>query len=63
LKSGVYHRFYGQKGKGKVLIGEVSLVNDDAKDNRFYEKIGRFPEIIEDVKPVHLLVNDYVKYL
>jgi len=63
LKSGIYHRFYGQKGKGRVLIGEVSMVNDDANDNRFYNKIGRFPEIIEDVKPVHLLVNDYFKYL
>jgi hypothetical protein len=46
-----------------VLIGEVSLVNDDAKDNRFYAPVGRFPEIIEDVKPLHLLVNDYEKYL
>jgi len=63
LKSRVYHRFYGQKEKGRVLIGEVSLVNDDANDNRFYDKIGRFPEIVEDVKPVHLLVNDYAKYL
>jgi len=63
LKSRVYHMFYGQKGKGKVLIGEVSMVNDDANDNRFYDKIGRFPEIEEDVKPVHLLVNDYEKYL
>jgi D-lyxose ketol-isomerase len=63
LKSRLYHRFYGQKGKGLVLIGEVSLVNDDANDNRFYDKVGRFPEIIEDVKPVHLLVNDYEKYL
>jgi len=63
LISRVYHRFYGQKGKGKVLIGEVSMVNDDAHDNRFYDKIGRFPEIEEDVKPVHLLVNDYEKYL
>jgi D-lyxose ketol-isomerase len=63
LKSRVYHRFYGQKGKGRVLIGEVSLVNDDANDNRFYDKIGRFPEIIEDVKPNHLLVTDYEKYL
>ena len=45
LKSRVYHRFYGQKGKGRVLIGEVSMVNDDASDNRFYDKIGRFPEI------------------
>lgn len=63
LKSRLYHRFYGEKGKGKVLIGEVSLVNDDAKDNRFFDKIGRFPEIDEDVKPYRLLVNDYEKYL
>ncbi len=63
LRSRVYHRFYGQKGKGKVLIGEVSMVNDDENDNRFYDKVGRFPEIEEDVMPVHLLVNDYEKYL
>ncbi len=63
LKPRVYHRFYGQKGKGRVLIGEVSMVNDDANDNRFYGEIGRFPEIEEDVKPIHLLVNDYVKFL
>jgi D-lyxose ketol-isomerase len=63
LRSRVYHRFYGQKGKGKVLIGEVSMVNDDANDNRFYDKTGRFPEITEDEKPVHLLVNDYAKYI
>ena len=59
----MYHRFYGEKGKGRVLIGEVSMVNDDASDNRFYDKIGRFPEIEEDEKPVRLLVNDYEKYL
>lgn len=63
LKSRVYHRFYGEKRKGMVLIGEVSLVNDDANDNRFYNEVGRFPEIVEDVKPLHLLVNDYEKYL
>ena len=63
LKSRLYHRFYGEKGKGKVLTGEVSLVNDDANDNRFYAEIGRFPDIDEDVKPVHLLVNDYAKYI
>jgi D-lyxose ketol-isomerase len=63
LTSRLYHRFYGEKGKGKVLIGEVSLVNDDANDNRFYDKVGRFPDIEEDVEPVHLLVNDYPRYL
>jgi D-lyxose ketol-isomerase len=63
LRSGLYHRFYGEKGKGKVLIGEVSMVNDDTNDNRFYGQVGRFPDIDEDVEPVHLLVNDYQKYL
>jgi D-lyxose ketol-isomerase len=63
LKPGVYHRFYAQEGGGRVLIGEVSMVNDDEKDNRFYEQIGRFPEITEDEYPVHLLINDYPKYL
>jgi D-lyxose ketol-isomerase len=63
LKPGLYHRFYGEMNKGEVLIGEVSMVNDDANDNRFYDKVGRFPEIEEDVEPIHLLVNDYLKYL
>jgi D-lyxose ketol-isomerase len=63
LRSGFYHRFYGEAGKGKVLIGEVSLVNDDANDNRFYDQVGRFPDIEEDEDPVHLLVNDYHRYL
>lgn len=63
LEQGVYHRFYGETGKGTVLVGEVSMVNDDASDNCFYEKVGRFPEIVEDEKPIHLLVSDYANYL
>jgi D-lyxose ketol-isomerase len=59
----VYHRFYGEPGKGKVLVGEVSMVNDDTSDNRFHEVIGRFPSIEEDVEPLHLLVSDYVKFI
>lgn len=63
LKQRVYHRFYGQRGNGDVLVGEVSAVNDDKTDNRFYEKLGRFPDIDEDEAPLHLLVNDYKNYL
>jgi D-lyxose ketol-isomerase len=63
LEQGIYHKFYGESGKGKVLVGEVSAVNDDSKDNRFYEKVGRFPDIIEDEKPLHLLASDYKKYI
>ena len=63
LEQGVYHRFYGEKGKGKVLVGEVSAVNDDTSDNRFYKPVGRFPETTEDEKPLHILASEYSKYL
>ncbi len=63
LEQGMYHRFYGEPGKGKVLVGEVSMVNDDTSDNCFYEPIGRFPLIEEDEQPLHLLVSDYQKFI
>ena len=63
LEPHVYHRFYGEKGKGRVLVGEVSSVNDDTSDNRFFEALGRFPEIEEDENPLYLLVTDYSTYL
>jgi D-lyxose ketol-isomerase len=63
LEQGMYHRFYGEQGKGKVLVGEVSMVNDDTLDNCFYEPIGRFPVIEEDEEPLHLLVSDYQKFV
>ncbi len=59
LVPGLYHRFYGEKGSGRVLVGEVSAVNDDASDNRFHEGVGRFPRIDEDEEPFRLLVCDY----
>ena len=62
LFPGTYHRFWGEKGKGTVLVGEVSQVNDDNTDNRFLEPLGRFPEIEENEPPLHLLVTDYGKY-
>jgi D-lyxose ketol-isomerase len=54
-----YHAFWAEKGHGKVLIGEVSMVNDDNIDNRFYEKQGRFPTIEEDEEPLYLLCCEY----
>ena len=59
----LYHRFYGEPGTGTVMVGEVSQCNDDTTDNRFYEQIGRFPDIIEDEEPLHLLCSDYDKFL
>jgi len=52
-----YHKFWG--AEAKVLVGEVSSVNDDDTDNYFYEPVGRFPEIEEDVPPLYFLVTDY----
>jgi len=60
LPQGLYHQFWG--GGGRVLIGEVSLVNDDNTDNRFLEPTGRFPVIEEDVPPLYPLCNEYRKY-
>ncbi len=57
----LYHAFWAEGER--VLVGEVSSVNDDAADNRFYEAIGRFPAIEEDVPPTRLLVNDYKRFL
>lgn len=59
LTPGLYHRFWGEEGKGTVIVGEVSMCNDDANDNRFYDKVGRFPKIEEDEAPLHLLCNEY----
>lgn len=55
----MYHDFEVEPGTGPVLIGEVSMTNDDNIDNRFLEPIGRFPEIEEDEPPYRLLVNEY----
>lgn len=55
-----YHALWAEDAR--VLVGEVSTVNDDNTDNRFYQPIGRFPEIEEDEEPLYLLVNDYVRY-
>ena len=62
-RRGVNILFYGEPGTGTVMVGEVSQCNDDTTDNRFYEQIGRFPDIIEDEEPLHLLCSDYTKFL
>lgn len=54
-----YHNFTA-KG-APALIGEISLVNDDNNDNRFLEKLGRFPDIEEDEPPYRLLCTEYPK--
>lgn len=52
-----YHSFWAVDAP--VLAGEVSTVNDDNRDNRFYEGMGRFSTVEEDAEPLHYLVSDY----
>ena len=54
-----YHSFYGMEGCGPVIVGEVSMVNDDVHDNRFLESLGRFPSIEEDEEPKYYLCTEY----
>lgn len=60
LEPGVYHGLWAEDAP--VMFGEVSVVNDDLKDNRFHQPVGRFPKIEEDEPPEHLLVGDYGEY-
>ena len=57
LKPGLFHSFWAEDDD--VVIGEVSAVNDDHTDNVFFGEQARFPEIVEDEAPLHLLVGDY----
>lgn len=57
LEPYVYHTFCGSGGP--VLLGEVSKTNDDCCDNFFMDKVGRFPEMIEDAKPLYSLCFEY----
>lgn len=58
LERNIFHKFYALESD--VLIGEVSAVNDDHRDNVFHAPLQRFPEIIEDEAPYRYLVSDYV---
>ncbi len=57
----LYHDFTVEAGTGPVLLGEVSMCNDDVNDNRFYETLGRYSAIEEDEAPYRLLCNEYPK--
>jgi D-lyxose ketol-isomerase len=59
LTTRLYHKFWAEKGKGPLIAGEVSKVNDDTSDNRFFETVGRFPAIEEDCPPNHYLCTEY----
>ena len=58
LEPYIYHQFWAEKKT--CIIGEVSKVNDDSNDNRFYEPLGRYPKIEEDESALFLLCTQYL---
>ncbi|MGL4858664.1 MAG: D-lyxose/D-mannose family sugar isomerase [Enterobacteriaceae bacterium] len=63
LTPGLYHSFWGEAGKGDVLVGEVSMVNDDNGDNRFLTPMPRFDQILEDQAVKWVLCHEYARLL
>ncbi|WP_343464074.1 D-lyxose/D-mannose family sugar isomerase [Pantoea sp.] len=63
LPAGIWHSFWGEEGFGDVLVGEVSMPNDDEHDNVFLTPLPRFNHIDEDEQPRWLLCNDYAHWL
>jgi D-lyxose ketol-isomerase len=58
----LYHKFWAVGSR--VMMGEVSTINDDAGDNHFYKLIGtgRFSAVEEDEEPLYLLFSEYRRY-
>ncbi|WP_114191511.1 D-lyxose/D-mannose family sugar isomerase [Edaphovirga cremea] len=63
LTPGLFHSFWGEEGYGDVLVGEVSMTNDDEHDNYFLTPLARFDPIRDDEAPRWLLCNEYARYL
>jgi D-lyxose ketol-isomerase len=59
LRPYVYHKLGAKKGRGDLLAGEVSSVNDDLTDNVFLTSLPRFTKIEEDEERKFILCNEY----
>jgi D-lyxose ketol-isomerase len=62
LPTRTFHKFWAEGSR--VMMGEVSMINDDKIDNCFYNPFGtgRFSPIEEDEAPLYLLYSDYTRY-
>lgn len=55
----LYHIFGAKKGRGPLIVGEVSSINDDTSDNHFADPTQRFAAIEEDEPAYKPLCNEY----
>jgi D-lyxose ketol-isomerase len=63
INRNLWHRFYGEVGRGTVFVGEVSQVNDDLSDNYFLGTVGRFAAVEEDEPTLFPLWNELTSLL
>lgn len=54
----IYHEFFAKTEDGDLIVGEVSSINDDSKDNHF-AAIGPLDPIEEDAEITYPLCNGY----
>lgn len=59
----MYHNFWALEGKGDLVVGEVSSVNDDNMDNRFNPMLPRLGDIEEDEVAIYPLCNEYERLI
>lgn len=57
----IYHSFWAEDKD--VLVGEVSMANDDYNDNIFLTPLDRFSQIQEDENPRYILCNEYENWI
>lgn len=62
LMPGQYHTWRGVPGTGDLILFEVSTMNDDNVDNRFYASSERIPTMEEDEPAKYLMFADYPNY-
>lgn len=63
LRPFMFHLFWAKEGRGDLICGEVSSINDDHTDNYNAEMISRFSTIEEDETIIHPLCNEYDRVL
>lgn len=54
----IYHEFFAKEEDGDLIVGEVSSINDDSKDNHFVEDC-TLPPIEEDAPATYRLCAGY----
>lgn len=56
----IYHEFFSDEEKGELIVGEVSSVNDDTKDNYFLSPL-KLKKIEEDEPEIYHLCGGYIQ--